>query len=129
MDNEEIKRPVYKFVDEEGASEVEPNKRKIAKIMEVTETFTYFDALKYCMKLEKSKEDKLAEIAGLDAMIDAYKKELAIIDSELDIVHGDEVFNQELHEKLKKEKEDAENDVSLPEEDGSIVSPYAEENN
>ena len=97
--------PVYVFVKEEGDAELQPSKRKIAKTMEVTETFSYYDALAYCMKIEKAIEDKEKEIEGLISMRDAYRKELEVINSKLDIVKADEEYHAALHETLKAEAE------------------------
>ncbi len=50
--------PKYDWAPEDGAEFIAPVKRRINKTMEVTESFTYFDALKYSMILEKAIEDK-----------------------------------------------------------------------
>lgn len=109
---EEKKVPTYKFVEEEGVSDIAPIKRKIAKTMEVTEMFTYYDALAYCMKMEKRVEDLKAEISGLESMIKAYHDEIEIIEKELGVTEIDRVWNLELHEKLvAEEKEKSKSEV------------------
>lgn len=110
--------PKYSWVEEDGVDEVSPSKRKIAKTMEVTETFSYYDALAYCMRMEKEVENKLAEIEGLNSMIKAYRDELEIIDKELNVNEFDKEWNLELHKKLKAE-----------EESQSIESPYGKTEN
>lgn len=97
--------PKYAFISAETDVETQPSKRKIAKTMEVTELFTYYDALAYCMKIEKAIEDKKAEIVGLEDMASAYRKELELINKVLGVVEEDEIFHNELHEKLKSEAE------------------------
>ena len=97
--------PKYEWVKEEGADSLSPSKRKIAKTMEITETFTYYDALAYCMKMEKAVEDKKAEIQGLESMIKAYREEIELIEQALDVTKADETYNRQLHEKLKAEAE------------------------
>jgi len=95
-------KPVYKFSDKAVEQvDLQPSKRELSKTMEVTETFTYYDALAYCMKMEKAIADKEAEIAGLQAMIDAYRKELVSIDNELGITKADELYHSKLHAELK----------------------------
>lgn len=116
--SEEKKVPVYTWVEEEGVDEITPSKRKIAKTMEITETFNYYDALSYCMRLEKEIENKKAEIEGLQSMVDAYKEELEIIDKELGVNEFDHKWNVELHEKLKAEEANKE-----------LESPYVPEEN
>jgi hypothetical protein len=101
---DEIKKPKYEFVNEEGESEVQPSKRKINKTMEVTESFTMYDVLAYTMKMEKAIEDKETELEGLKSMLEAYQKEIAFIEKELGVTKMDEKFHKELHEKLAKEE-------------------------
>lgn len=101
---DEIKKPKYEFVNEEGESEVQPSKRKINKTMEVTESFTMYDVLAYTMKMEKAIEDKEAELEGLKSMLEAYQKEIAFIEKELNVTKMDETFHKELQEKLIKEE-------------------------
>lgn len=101
---DEIKKPKYEFVNEEGDSEVQPSKRKINKTMEVTESFTMYDVLAYTMKMEKAIEDKETELEGLKSMLEAYQKEIAFIEKELGVTKMDEKFHKELHEKLAKEE-------------------------
>lgn len=98
--------PVYKFVEEEGAENTTPIRRKIAKTMEITETFTFYDALAYCMKMEKAIKDKEAEIEGLQHMVDAYRKEIVEIEKQLAVEDMEKEYNLELHEKLKAEEEE-----------------------
>lgn len=96
--------PVYSFVEEEGVEEVTPIRRKIAKTMEITEHFTYYDALSYCMKMEKAVEDKKAEIEGIESMIKAYKDEIAVIEEQLGITEKEKEWNLELQKKLQAEE-------------------------
>ncbi len=116
---EEIKKeeekkiiPKYEFAKEDGAEFIAPVKRKINKTMEITEVFTYFDALQYCMKLEKAVADKQAEIDGLNAMIKAYKDEIELIEKELSVTEIEDAFQLALIEKIKEEP---------------VPSPYVEE--
>lgn len=98
-------RPIYKFSDAAAEQvDLQPSKRQLSKTMEVTETFTYYDALAYCMKMEKKIADLNAEIDGLQTMVDAYRKELALIDDELGIVKADEEYHKELQKKLQEEE-------------------------
>lgn len=96
--------PKYEYVEEEGSNEVAPIRRKIAKTMEITETFTFYDALAYCMKMEKAIEDKKAEIAGLQSMVDAYREEIVLIEEQLGVESMESAYQLELHEKLKQEE-------------------------
>lgn len=100
----ETKKPVYKFVEEEGVEDITPIRRKIAKTMEVTENFNYYDTLAYVAKMEKAVKEKEAEIEGLNSMIKAYKEEIELIEQELGIVELEEKWNLDLHEKLKAEE-------------------------
>ncbi len=97
-------KPKYVFVEEEGQEDVQPSKRKIAKTMEVTETFTYYDALAYCMKMEKAVADKLAEVEGLNSMIKAYKEEIELIEEALGVTKLDENYHADLQAKLIEEE-------------------------
>lgn len=102
---EKTKRPVYAFTPaKEGTEDIQPSKREMSKTMEVTETFTYYDALAYCMKIEKAIEDKEKEIEGLMSMRDAYRKELTLIEEEFDIVKADEEFHANQQKKLQAEE-------------------------
>jgi hypothetical protein len=96
--------PTYKFVEVEGADDITPVKRQIAKTHEVTETFTYYDALTYKIKLEKAIADKLSEVDGYRVMLKAYEEELALIEDVLHVDEFDRKWNLELHEKLKLEE-------------------------
>lgn len=104
VDDKNLAVPTYVWANEEGEDELTPVKRKIAKTMEVTETFNYYDALKYVMQLEKAKEDKLAEIEGLDSMIKAYRDEIEIVEKALNVTEIEKEWNLELHRKLKEEE-------------------------
>lgn len=128
-----MKEPKYEFAIEEGIENITPVRRKINKTMEITESFNYYDALAYCMKMEKAVKDKEAEIEGLNAMIEAYRKELVIIERELGIEELEKQYNLELHEKLKAEavakvaeemSEDVKTDFIVDPE--GVVSPYVE---
>lgn len=124
---EEVKKqPKYEYVIEDGIEDITPIKRKIAKTMEITETFTYYDALAYCMKMEKAVEDKKAEIEGLESMIKAYRDEIEIIEKELGVTEMEREWNIELQKKLQEEEANKE---SLTEEVKEIESPYAKETN
>jgi len=116
-------KPTYKFVPLEiGEDEVEPSKRKIAKTMEVTEMFTYYDALKYVMQMEKAIEDKKVEIEGLVSMVKAYRDEIAIVDKQFDVPKMDEVYNLELHRKLKEEEVNKLVEEGKKEDDDNLVN-------
>ncbi len=97
--------PTYKFVVEEGDEELPPVKRKIAKTMEVTETFNYYDALKYKMQMEKAIGDKEKEIGTLKTMVEKYEEELGMIEEQFDINEMERTYQVELHEKLKLEED------------------------
>lgn len=105
--NKEIK-PKYSFVKEEGDESVNPYKRKIAKTMEVTEMFNLYDALEYVAKMKKAKESKLAEVEGLDKMIDAYEKEIASIEESLGLKELEASFLSSTAEVASKVSENAE---------------------
>ena len=108
MSEEERIIPTYHWVEEEleeGEEEKSPVHRTIGKTMEVTEEFTYFDALKYKMKLEKTIKDKEAEIETLKTMVKAYEEELNIIEDQFDINQEEAKFQLDKHERLKKEEE------------------------
>lgn len=104
--NEEKKiiRPKYAWVEQKEGEEVTPIRRQISKTMEVTETFTYYEALAYVMKMEKAVADKKAEIDGLESMIKAYRDELSIIEDELEVERLDKEYNLELQAKLQEEE-------------------------
>ena len=106
--------PKYEWVEEDGAQFIAPVKRKINKTMEITESFTYYDALAYCMKMEKAIEDKRAEIQGLEGMVNAYREELELIEKELGVTKEEEEFQLELHEQKKKERDESEKAVESP---------------
>ena len=114
-------KPKYEFAKEDGAEFIAPVKRKINKTMEITESFTYFDCLQYCMRMEKSVKDKQAEIDGLNAMIKAYKDEIELIEQTLSVTEIEEAFQLALHEKLKEEATDTKIDEAGA---GLIKSPY-----
>lgn len=100
-----VSRPKYKWTEAvEGEEAVAPIRRQISKTMEVTETFSYYDALAYCMKMEKAVKDKQAEIAGLEAMIKAYRDELEIIEAELKVNEIEKEFQLEVQAKLQEEE-------------------------
>lgn len=103
---DEKKVPVYAFKDFEGESDLPPVKRTIAKTMEVTETFNYFDALAYKMKMEKALKDKEAELEGLNNMIEAYDKELKIIEEKFDINKLEKDYQLGLYHTLNTEEVD-----------------------
>lgn len=104
VDDSKLAVPTYVWADEEGEADLTPVKRKIAKTMEVTETFNYYDALKYVMQLEKAKTDKEAEIEGLNSMIKAYRDEIEIVEKALNVTKVEKEWNLELHRKLKEEE-------------------------
>lgn len=104
---ENLAQPTYEFVVEEGSEDITPVQRKIAKTMKVTETFKYYDALKYVMQLEKAVIDKQDEINGLKSMIKAYRDEIALIDKLLNVDKMDRAWNLEKHRKLKQEEVEA----------------------
>jgi len=110
--------PKYAWIEAKEGEVVTPIRRQIAKTMEVTELFTYYDALAYVMKMEKAVADKQAEIQGLEAMIKAYRDELEIVEKELSVTELEEKYNLELHEKLKREElEKAVNDLVHEDDD------------
>ena len=110
--------PKYAWTEVKEGEVVTPIRRQIAKTMEVTELFTYYDALAYVMKMEKAVADKQAEIQGLEVMIKAYQDELEIVEKELSVTELEEKYNLELHEKLKREElEKAVNDLVHEDDD------------
>lgn len=122
--DKEVMKPKYAWVIEEGVDEVTPVRRKISKTMEITENFTFYDALAYKMKMEKRVEDLKGEIMGLESMIKAYDEELEVIEEQLGVEEFEKQYNLELHEKLKKEEEEKGDVV-----EEVIESPYAEKEN
>jgi hypothetical protein len=114
--------PKYEFAVEDGAELIAPIRRKINKTMEITESFTYYDALAYCMKMEKAVQDKQAEIDGINSMIKAYRDEIEIIEKQLAVTEIEEKWNKDLQKKLQEEALDKKiNDAANGDE---IVSPY-----
>lgn len=93
--------PKYEFKDVDES--VTPYKRVVSKTMEVTETFTPYDAMQYVAKMEKAKEQKMAEIESLDVMIKAYKDELEKIEEVLGLKKLEEEF---IAEEARKVSED-----------------------
>lgn len=89
-------KPEYKFIEEEGQEELSPIKRKIAKTMEVTETFNVYDAMSYVGKIDKAIADKQAEIDGLVSMKEAYEKELKLIEDKLGVQKLEEEYQKSL---------------------------------
>lgn len=116
------KKPTYEFHVEEGMEDISPSKRKIAKTMEITETFTMYDALKYVMQMEKAVEDKKAEIEGLESMIKAYRDEIEDIEKVLKVTKADEEWNKEKHRKLKEEEVQKLVDEKKKEDDDNLVT-------
>lgn len=100
--------PVYSFVEEEGQNELTPIKRKIAKTMEVTETFTVFDAMQYLAKMKKAVEDKKAEISGLETMIEGYEKELKLIERATGVQRLEVEFQKEVAEENERKSKEVE---------------------
>lgn len=98
-------KPKYEWVNEDGASDITPVKRRLNKTMEITESFSMYDTLRYVMNMEKGVEDKLAEIEAMRTMIKAYRDEIELIEKELGVTKLEEKWNKELHEKLKAEDE------------------------
>lgn len=85
--------------------------------MPITESFTYYDALAYVMKMEKARDDKKAEIHGLEEMIKAYRDELEIIEKALNVDEIDKKWNLELHKKLKAEADEKKEKGEVVEEE------------
>ena len=102
--------PKYEFIVDEESEAVAPVKRKIAKTMETVEEFCYFDALKYCMQMEKALVDKEGEIEGLKNMIKAYRDELDIIEKQFDLNNLEKEFQLTVQEEAKCEGGDPECD-------------------
>lgn len=121
MSKEKLVKPKYQFVEEEGVDQITPVKRKIAKTMEVTETFNVFETMEYLAKMDKAIADKEAEVEGLKKMKEAYQAELDLIESELGVQKLDVEYQREFAEKLSAE-------IIKQREDGGVVeSPYAEQ--
>lgn len=99
MKKEEKIVPKYSFVEEEGQSELTPIKRKIAKTMEVTETFNVFETMQYLAKMKKAIEDKKAEVSGLESMVKAYEEELELIEKSVGVQRLEVEFQKEIAEK------------------------------
>lgn len=94
--------PKYEFKNEDGAESLSPFKRTIAKTMEITETFTLFDAMTYLARAKKAKADKEAEIAGLDSMIQAYEEEIKLIEDTLNINELEKEFQDEVIRRVEE---------------------------
>lgn len=112
MEKDKLVKPKYEFVVEEGVSDVTPVKRKIAKTMEVTETFNVFETMQYLARMDKAIADKEAEVEGLKKMKEAYQAELDLIESELGVQALDKEYQKEVAERVNPE---------------SIKSPYVDE--
>jgi hypothetical protein len=121
MSKEKLVKPKYQFVEEDGADQITPVKRKIAKTMEVTETFNVFETMEYLAKMEKAIKDKEAEVDGLKKMKEAYQAELDLIESELGVQKLDVEYQREFAEKLSEEI------IKQREDSGKVESPYAEQ--
>jgi len=89
--------PKYQFDPSDG-EDISPVKRKILKTMEITETFTFWDVLKYIASMDKAIADKEAELKGLVEMKAAYMKELPLIEEQLNISNIEEEFQKVLAE-------------------------------
>ena len=109
MDNEKKKVedvavtvPVYTFADagkDENGNDIAPINRKINKTMEITESFTAFDVLKYMANMDKSIADKQAEIDGLIAMKEAYIKEMEVVEKQIGVTKMQDEYQQDLADK------------------------------
>lgn len=107
---EEVKKePIYAFKEMEVVDEtLNPYKRPVYKTLEITEEFTPFAAMQYIAKMKKEVENKLAEVEGLESMIEAYEEELAFIEEKLGLKELEAEFlkkEAERHEKMKAEVE------------------------
>lgn len=102
---ENIKVPVYALLPEEvqeGKEPTSPIHRTLSKTMEVTETFNIYDTMVYIAKMKKAAADKRAEADGLDTMVEAFEKELMVIEEQLGIQGLEEQFQKEYADNLLK---------------------------
>ncbi len=111
--------PVYKFQDLKEGESTNPMLRSISKTMETTETFTMKNVFEYMAKIKKAINDKQGEIDGLNTMLEAYMKEISVVESQLGIQDLEAEFI-----KLEAEKT-APAEVS-PEVDGGHVTEPAQ---
>jgi hypothetical protein len=119
-EEEKVIEPKYAFGEYADMELIpgEPLKKKVTKTMEITETFTIFDVMQYIAKLKKGIEDKDAEKQGLVNMLEAYEKELALIEKNLGVM--------DLQKKWEKEQAET---LSAEEIVKEIINEYEEENN
>lgn len=99
-ENNELKTPTYTFaeVPEGELNPASPIRKKIAKTMEITESFTLYEAMQYIAKLKKAIADKDAEKEGLEAMLKAYEAEFKIIEEALGVQKLEEEYQKALAE-------------------------------
>lgn len=102
---ENIKVPEYKFDDYKDLElvPIQPIKKRIAKTMEVTETFNVYDVIAHIVKMDKAIQDKEAEVEGLKSMKKAYEDELQIIEKALGVQKMEEEYQIKLAEEAQKE--------------------------
>lgn len=115
------KEPKYIFaeVPEGVIIPADPMKKQIAKIHEVTETFTLYDAIFYLQKAKKQREDKQIELTALDEIIEKYEEEIELIKEKLDMEKLEKDYADFLAEQAElKAKSEGEVEVE---------SPYVEE--
>lgn len=87
--------PKYILGDLETEKELSPMKKTIFKTMEVTETFTAYDVLKYVASMDKAIADKEGELKGLRDMREAYMKELKLIEKKLGLKNLEKEYIKE----------------------------------
>lgn len=101
--SKEVEQVVPKYSFAEGQENITPAKRVINKTMEVTETFTFWDVLKYVAKMDKAIEDKKSELEGLITMKEAYIKEMNLMDEKLGVTIMDADYQKQAAEEIQKE--------------------------
>lgn len=107
----EKQEPKYIFTEvaDGELNPASPIKKKISKTMEVTETFTLFEALQYVARMKKAITDKEAEIDGLKSMVKAYEEEIELIEESLGVQKMEEEYQKALAEEVAKNEADSEN--------------------
>lgn len=128
MKDLELQVPKYEFVEpEEGAQEVSPVKRQIAKIQETASTFTLYDVYRSMGMLEKRIKDREAENEADRKMLKLFKAELTLIEKALGVSKMEKQFQNELAAEAavaQAAKETVAEQAAEPAE--AVPSPYAD---
>lgn len=107
----ENKEPKYEFAEvaDGEINPASPIRKKISKTMEITETFTLYEAMQYAAKIKKAISDKKAEIEGLEAMLKAYEDEFELIEDVLGVQKMEEDYQKALAEEASNTEAYSEN--------------------